>query len=159
MITISYLSNKKSGNNYSYSDLHLDLIEKKHTTNKQNNRITTGNDIVADTDALAIQNAVINLIFQKRYLNPSVNLSLKEFIGQPITEGVSRVLGNKIYNGLLLWEPRIKVEKILVGKNPDRNSFDIAIIYTLVNFPKEIQTISGEINNSNGVFLLNNLNN
>ena len=41
MITISNLSNKKNGNNYSYSDLHLDLIEKKHTTNIQNNKIST----------------------------------------------------------------------------------------------------------------------
>lgn len=159
MITISKLTNKKNSNPYSYSDLHLDLIEKQISNNKQNNRIAIGSDIAIDVDALAIQNSVINLIFQKRYLNPTVNVSLKDFIGQPITESVSTTLGNKIYNGLLFLEPRIKVEKILVGKNIDKNAFDIAIIYTLNNFPRQIQTITGQIDNSSGVFSLNNLNN
>jgi phage baseplate assembly protein W len=159
MITISNLSNKKSGNAYSYSDIHLDLIPQQHSRNKQNNKIVTGNDIVIDTDKQAIQNSVVNLLTQTRYLTPLVNLNLKGFIGQPITTGTSKALGDKVKNGLVLLEPRIKVQKIFVGPNVDGNAYQIAIVYTLNNFPKEVTVINGILNNNNGVFTLNNLNN
>lgn len=159
MIVISNLSKKQSGQNYTFSDLHLDLTEKKYSLNKQNTKISTSNDIISDLDASAIKNSVVNLLFQKRYLNPTVNMALKQYIGQPISDGMSTAIGDKINHSLFLLEPRITVNKILVGANIDKNAYNIAIIYTINSLSKMVDTVNGILNNSNGIFLLNNLNN
>lgn len=159
MITISNLSNKKSGRSYTYSDLHLDMSPKLHSKNKQNTKIVEGNDIIIDVDKQAIQNSVVNLLTQKRYLNPLVNINLRGFIGYPITETTSKILGQKLQDGLILLEPRINLQKIFVGPSPDENAYRIVIVYSLNNFQKEFITINGTLSNSNGVFALNNLNN
>jgi phage baseplate assembly protein W len=158
MIVISNLSNKKTGKNYVYSDLLLDLTEQTVSVNKQNNKINKGNDIVLSTDENAIKNSVVNLIFQKRYLTPNLNIDIRRFIGQPITEGNSQILGNTILQGLILYEPRITVNKVLVGPVPDNYSYNISIIYTLNNFPKNIQSIDGILDSGRGVFTISNLN-
>lgn len=157
-ITISNLSNKKAGKAFVYTDIHLDLQEKLISKNKQNNKIFSGNDILTDHDEQAIQNSVVNLLFQKRYLNPNINLQLRKYLGQPMNLGLQEVMGEDIAQILQFNEPRIKVENVIVGATPDNFSVNIAIIYTLVNFPNVIQTVTGIFDN-NGVFTKINLNN
>lgn len=157
-ITISNLSGKKNGNNYTFADLHLDLQAKQVSNNKQNNKIYSGNDIVIDTDEKAIENSVINLLFQRRYLNPTANLQLRKYLGQPATMGLARDMGNTINETLEQLEPRIQIQKVLVSPNVDTFSYQIAIIYNLVNFPNRANVVRGVLNN-NGVFSSINLNN
>lgn len=157
-ITISNLSNKKNGNNYSFSDLHLDLLPKQISNNKRNNRIYSGNDIVIDTDEKAIQNSIINLLFQRRYFTPSANIRLRKYLGQPSSLGLARDMGNDINDSLQLLEPRIQVEKVIVVPQIDQFSYQISIVYKLINFSNRAGVITGVLNN-NGVFSSINLNN
>lgn len=156
-ITITNLSGKKPGNKYTFSDLHLDLQAKQISNNKQNNKIYSGNDIIADTDEQAIQNSIINLLFQRRYLAPSVNLQLKKYLGQPSSTGLSRVMGNTIKDMLVLLEPRIDVQKIIIAPDIDSFSYQIAIIYKLVNFSNITNTLQGILDGT-GVFSRINVN-
>ena len=146
MITISNLSSKKSGKNYTYSDLDLNFEEKKVSSNIRNNNIVSGNDLVISTDIEAIKNSIRNILFQKRHLVPTVGVNLKKYIGQPISEMRAQSIGDDIERGITLFEPRVKVEKIVVRYNIDQMTYFIELRLKLVNFLESLTILSAAFN-------------
>lgn len=146
MITISNLSSKKSSKNYTYSDLDLNFEEKKVSSNIRNDNIVSGNDLVVATDIEAIKNSIRNILFQKRHLVPTVGVSLKKYIGQPISEMRAQSIGDDIERGITLFEPRVKVEKIVVRYNIDQMTYFIELRLKLVNFSESLTILSAAFN-------------
>jgi phage baseplate assembly protein W len=142
MITISNLSSKKSGKSYTYSDLDLNFEEKKVSSNTRNDNIVAGNDLVVSTDIEAIKNSIRNILFQKRHLVPTVGVNLKKYIGQPISEMRAQSIGDDIERGITLFEPRVKVEKILVRYNIDQSTYFIELRLKLVNFSESLTILN-----------------
>jgi phage baseplate assembly protein W len=90
-------------NNYTYSDLHLDL----------DNPISR--DISTDYDETAVKNSILNLfntIPGQNLLNPEYGLNLARFLFDPLTETNGRVIGDTILTGLTRYEPRIVIRDI-----------------------------------------------
>lgn len=133
MITISNLSNKKNVNKPTFIDLNLDFQMNQVSGNRKNADVVLGNDLIVDTDERAIINSVKNILSQKRYLNPAFNIDLSNFIGQPLSDMGATALGNTIDKGIALFEPRVKVQKILVAPDYENNTYVIAIIMVLPN--------------------------
>jgi phage baseplate assembly protein W len=142
MITISNLSSKKSGKSNTYSDLDLNFEEKKVSSNIRNDNIVAGNDLVVSTDIEAIKNSIRNILFQKRHLIPAVGVNLKKYIGQPISEMRAQSIGDDIERGITLFEPRVKVEKILVRYNIDQSTYFIELRLKLVNFSESLTILN-----------------
>lgn len=143
MIKITNLSNKKNNSKYSFSDFHVDMEEKKVSTNNVNSDITVGNDIIADHDEKAIMNSITNILLQRRYLTPSFNINLPRYIGKPITDMSSLSLGQDIEKGLALFERRIKVRKILVMPDKDNNAYKIYLLIEMPNFSNKVLSLEG----------------
>ena len=149
-VVIKNLSNKSERKEYVFSDLNLDLIETKRSTNIRNAEVNSGNDLQIATDESAIANSIRNILLQRRFLNPSFGADLRRYIGQPLTEMGARSLGDLIDRNLNLFEPRIVVEKILVAPDYDNFQYAIVIIYKYRNFIKDSVLINGAFNISDG---------
>jgi phage baseplate assembly protein W len=132
MINISNLTSKKNGKTFVFSDLDLNFQEAKVSKNRGNDDFAAGNDLVINTDEEAIKNSIRNLLFQTRHLS-DVNINLKSYIGEPISEFRGVVLGEDINKVLTLYEPRIKVEKIYVFADIDRSQYIISILTKIKN--------------------------
>jgi phage baseplate assembly protein W len=153
-ITISNLTNKKGANLHSFSDLHLDLKEQKVSTNVKNTNIVAGNDILADVDELAIRNSLINILTQNRYLNPMFNVNLRKYIGRTPSDMVAMNIAQDIDRGIALFEPRVRVDKVLVAPDYTTNSYVVALVLYLHNFNKTMM-YNGVISNTWEFNLLN----
>lgn len=147
MITISNLSNKKKGNNFTFSDIHLDLEQSLASINKRNTDAVSGNDIIIDSDKVAIFNSIRNIFTQRRYLNPAFDNKLAKYIGTPVSQMAAHAIGEDIDRALVLFEPRVKVIKILVKANSDNNSYGITIFLSLPNFSNEQLMMMGNFSN------------
>jgi phage baseplate assembly protein W len=151
-ITISNLSSKSDTKSYIFADIHLDLEESKRSTNSRNGDVVAGNDIIVDKDQEAIKNSIRNILLQRRFLNPSFGANIKSYIGQPLTEMGAYSLGNIIDRNLNLFEPRIKVEKILVAPDYDKFEYAIVIIYTFRNFKSDVIVLNAGFSVGRGDF-------
>lgn len=141
-LTINTLSNRSDKKSATFVDLYLDLQETKQSTNSRNSDVITGNDIVVATDEEAIKNSIRNILLQRRYLIPSFGANLRSYIGQPLTEMGAFSLGQIIDRNLGIYEPRIKVEKILVSPDYDKFEYSIIIIYTFRNFKTDVVMVN-----------------
>lgn len=155
MIKISNLSNKKNNRKYSFADIHFDLQEKQVSNNRQNNDIVSGNDILADYDEKAVINSLVNILLQRRYLNPLFNINLKQYIGKPASDMIALSLGQDIERGIALFEPRIKTKKILVAPDLDKNTYRIFLLIAMPNFSNQNISLEGLFDNLGNLSFIN----
>lgn len=155
MIKIGNLSNKKNGKKYSFSDIHMDFQATQTSVSKTNDNVVAGNDIGVDLDERAIKNSILNILSQKRYTNPEFGINLKRYIGGTVSEMTARSIGAAIERGIGLYEPRVKIERIIVSGNADTFTYNIIIILSLLNFNKTPLTLTGVLNNSGNFNFIN----
>lgn len=156
MITISNLTSKKSGKDYTYADLNLEFEEKKVSSNSRNNNIASGNDLVISTEVEAIKNSIRNILFQRRHLNPQLNVNLKKHLGQSISEMRALSIGEDIERAVNLYEPRVKLEKVVIRMNQDQGSYFIELRLTLVNFNQAPIILQAQLTNVGDFSFINN---
>lgn len=153
-ITISNLTNKKGTNAYSFSDLHLDLKTSQVSTNIRSANIVAGNDILSDVDEQAVRNSLVNILTQSRYLTPLFNVNLRKYIGRTPNDMVAMNIAQDIDKGINLFEPRVRVDKILVAPDINTNSYIVAIVLFFFNFNTTIM-FNGTLSNAGEFDLLN----
>ena len=127
-----------------YSDLHLDIVE--DTT--QGNTILR--DIKADYDLEAVKNSLTNLfntVPGQKLLNPSYGLDLTKFLFEPVSEAVGTVIGNTIIQGIITYEPRVRVERVYINGKPDDNSYEITLIISIPSLNIKQININGQLSN------------
>jgi phage baseplate assembly protein W len=128
---------------YVYKDLSLDL-DKTGILSPGARIPTPGTDIKADFDLGAINNSLTNLFNTlpgQRFLFPEYGLDLYQFLFSPITEQNGQIIGNKIYNGIKTFEPRVIPKGVKVILDPDNNQYLITIMIEIpiINLNTETQ--------------------
>jgi phage baseplate assembly protein W len=155
MINISNLSSKNSGRNYVFADLNLNFSEKQISGNRKNNEISPGIDLVVDYNQEAIKNSIYNILFQKRYLT-DLNVNLKKYIGEPISEFRAIAIGETIERAIFLYENRIKVQKIYMYANVDQSTYFISMVVRFVNFDNTFVTLNATFTQNGSFDFINN---
>lgn len=150
MINISNLSSKNSGRNYVFADLNLQFLQRQVSGNKRNNDISAGIDLVIDYDRQAVENSIYNILFQKRYLT-EMDVNLKKYIGEPISEFRAVAIGETIERALFLYEPRITLEKLYIVPNVEQSTYYISMIVKFVNFNNSSVNLNASLT-QNGTF-------
>jgi phage baseplate assembly protein W len=150
MINITNLSSKNSGRNYIFSDLNLQFLQRQVSGNRKNNDISPGIDVVIDYDRQAIENSIYNILFQKRYLT-EMDVNLKTYIGQPISEFRAIAIGETIERALFLYETRVTLEKLYISPNIDQSTYFITMIVRFVNFDNSSVKLNASLT-QNGTF-------
>jgi len=118
---ISVVSRKRS-----YSDLDLSLI--KHAITK---------DILPLKDDRAIKNSVKNLIltnFYERPFQPELGANLIGLLFEPADDITKIELRDGIRDVLAYYEPRIKVQRIVIQDDTERNRWRISIHFKIKEF-------------------------
>jgi len=150
MINITNLSSKNSGRNYVFSDLNLQFLQRQVSGNKRNTDISPGIDLVIDYDRQAVENSIYNILFQKRYLT-EMDVNLKKYIGEPISEFRAVAIGETIERALFLYEPRVTLEKLYIVPNIDQSTYYISMIVKFVNFNNSAVNLNATLT-QNGTF-------
>jgi phage baseplate assembly protein W len=125
-------------NQFVYKDLHLDLIESKNI-GLGLNAVNTS-DILVDIDIQAIQNSIRNIFTTKKgqkILNPDFGSCLDQYLFTPISKANAKAIGNDILNSVSLYEPRIKINNVIVTPMFDQNQYYIVTHYTILEINKQ----------------------
>jgi phage baseplate assembly protein W len=154
MIKVTNLTSQKTEKNSVFSDIDFSFQEIKVSGNSRNNDYSAGNDLSIFTDEAAIKSSIRNLLFQTRHLSNAAT-NLKSYIGEQISEFRGLSLGQDIERTLSLYEPRIKVEKILVFTDLDKSQYRISLIVTIKNLGK-VFNINAEFNRNGSFNFINN---
>lgn len=137
------IANQYTDQQYVYKDLSLDLAQTK--IESPGFRLPVpGADIKADFDLGAINNSLTNLFNTlpgQRFLFPEYGLDLYQFLFSPVTEDNGDLIGNKIYQGILKYEPRVIPKRVKVIVDPDNNQYliTIAIEIPIISLTTESQ--------------------
>jgi len=93
-------------------------------------------DIVGREDINAINGAVMNIIKTKkgeRLFNPQFGSTIYNSLFEPMSIATRVAIEVQIENALQTQEPRITLRNVTVKADPDRNGYDVFIVYNPVN--------------------------
>lgn len=128
-IKLTELKKVTTKTNYTYTDLALDIREKRITVN--NLQTTINNfDLIVSFDEEAIKNSLISIFNTRpgqRFLVPLFGCNINRYIFRPISKSTANEIGMVIKRSIELWEPRVKIIEIFVQAFTDINEYDINI--------------------------------
>lgn len=119
-------------NKYLYSDLHLDFTN------------PIDNDVKADYDMSAIKNSIVtlfNTLPGQNLLNPEYGLNLLQYLFEPASSTIARIIGAKIVKDVSLYEPRIRVQNVNVQVNPDEQMYTVTLSISVPSLNKNVQVV------------------
>jgi phage baseplate assembly protein W len=89
----------------------------------------------------SVKNSIKNLIFTRngeRFYQPSIGSKVSSLLFDLITEPTSIALKNTIMEAIENHEPRAKIQSIELYPDPDRNGYNIGIVFNIINIPEDI---------------------
>jgi phage baseplate assembly protein W len=119
-------------NKYLYSDLDL----------KFNNPVNT--DIKADYDMISITNSIktlFNTLPGQNLLNPTYGLNLLQFLFEPVSPTIARLIGAKIVKEVSIYEPRVRVLNVNMDLNTDEQMYIITLSISVPSLNKNLQVV------------------
>jgi phage baseplate assembly protein W len=117
-----------------YSDLDLFFGKK-----------TVGSDVNRVTDIQAVKRSLRNLVnlntFEKPF-HPEIAGGIREMLFEPMTPITAVVLTKKIEDVIENFEPRVRLVSVRALPDFDRNIYNVAIEFYVVNAPTELVDLS-----------------
>jgi len=111
----------------------------------------TANPVTGDVSKKLDVNAVkqsLNILmrtnFYERPFEPEKGANLRGYLFEPMSNVLAGVIKNTIKNLIETYEPRAKIESLLVVANYDDNSYDITLRYFVVGTDKP-QTLTANL--------------
>jgi phage baseplate assembly protein W len=118
-------------NTRTFSDLDLNFT--KHPVTK---------DVVRKFDEEAIKAAVKNLVLTQNYERPfhsEIGSQIRGLLFEPATPMLGIMLKRAIADTIINFEPRVKLDDVLVTISPDNNEVYVSIYFTIVNTVRPLQ--------------------
>ena len=126
--------NNISRNVRQYSDLDLFFTKK-----------TVGSDVNKVTDIQAVKRSLRNLInlneFEKPF-HPEIAGGIRDMLFENMTPITAVVLTRKIEDVINNFEPRVRLVSVRAIPDMDRNIYNVAIEFYVVNAPTELVDLS-----------------
>jgi phage baseplate assembly protein W len=107
-----------------YSDLDLDFFKHPYTK-----------DVAKKTGNEAIKRSIRNLIFTNYYerpFQPSIGSSVTAMLFENATMTTENFLKDAIRACINNFEPRVRLEDIIIDTDYDRNGFNVTLKYTIL---------------------------
>jgi phage baseplate assembly protein W len=118
-------------NTRTFSDLDLNFTA--HPVTK---------DIVRKYDEEAIKAAVKNLVLTQNYERPfhsEIGSQIRGLLFEPATPMLNIMLKRAITDTIINFEPRVKLDEVLVTISPDNNEVYVSIYFTIINTVRPLQ--------------------
>lgn len=93
-------------------------------------------DLVLSTNTNAVKRALKNLILTNHYerlFHPEIGSNVTKLLFEPMSPTVANYIETEIYNTIVNYEPRVKLESIQVEGDDDYNGYNIIITYYEAN--------------------------
>ena len=132
--TDSQLNNNIGRKVKQYSD--LDLFFSKKIVDKDVNKVT---------DIQAVKRSIRNLVLLNTYekpFHPEISSGVRNILFETISPLVANLLTKRIEDVIENFEPRAKLISVLSIPDLDRNSYEVAISFYVVNAPTELVNLS-----------------
>jgi len=129
--------------NHIYSDLHLDFSS------------PVKRDVTSDYDLAAINNSIVTLFNTmpgQNLLNPDYGLNLLQYLFEPASDVIAQLIGDRIFKGIKVYEPRVTIQGINVEVNIDEQMYTVTLSMVVPSLNSSI-SIAGSLT-KNGFNLL-----
>jgi len=93
-------------------------------------------DVVRTIDAEAVKRSIRNLIFTRKYerlLDPKIGAGIQAFLFEPIDAITTMSIKKAIETTLKNYEPRARIQEVLVQADYDRQRYNVSIRFSLLN--------------------------
>lgn len=118
-------------NTRTFSDLDLNFTA--HPVTK---------DVVRKYDEEAIKAAVKNLVLTQNYERPfhsEIGSQIRGLLFEPVSPMLNVMLKRAISDTIINFEPRVRLNEVLVTISPDNNEVYVSIYFTIINTTKPLQ--------------------
>ena len=107
----------------------------------------TANPITGDVakvkDVTSVKRGISNILMtenNERLFQPEVGSGLKNLLFEPMTDLTTQLLEDEVRSAIDAWENRAQVISIEVIPEEEYNRYRVAVIFRIINDPKEQQT-------------------
>jgi phage baseplate assembly protein W len=117
-------------NTRTFSDLDLNFT--KHPVTK---------DIVRKFDEEAIKASVKNLVLTQNHERPfhsEIGSQIRGLLFEPATPMLNVILKRAITDTIINFEPRVRLNEVLVTISPDNNEVYVSINFTIINTTRPV---------------------
>ena len=117
-----------------YKDLNLDFT-----------RNTVTNDVVKIEDVEAVKRAVKNLVqtnFYERPFHPELGCGIRSLLFEPFTPVTGIFIRRKVEEVITNYEPRVRLDQVVVTESPDRNSIEVRVVFYTLNLPNPVTVLT-----------------
>ena len=117
-----------------YKDLNLDFT-----------RNTVTNDVQKIEDVEAIKRSVRNLVntnFYERPFHPELGCGARQLLFEPFTPDTSIFLRRKIEEVITNYEPRARLDQVIVTESPDRNAIEVRVVFYCMNIANPVTVLT-----------------
>ena len=128
------VTNKSNQSVRTFKDLNLDFA-----------RNTVTNDVVKIEDVEAIKRSVRNLVntnFYERPFHPELGCGVRQLLFEPFTPITGIFLKRKIEEVITNYEPRARLDQVIVTESPDRNAIDVRVIFYCMNIANPVTVLT-----------------
>ena len=127
-------TNKSNQSVRTFKDLNLDFA-----------RNTVTNDVVKIEDVEAIKRSVRNLVntnFYERQFHPELGCGVIQLIFEPFTPVTSIFIRRKVEEVITNYEPRARLDQVIVTESPDRNAIEVRVIFYCMNIANPVTVLT-----------------
>ena len=128
------VTNKSNKSVRTFKDLNLDFA-----------RNTVTNDVVKIEDVEAIKRSVRNLVntnFYERPFHPELGCGARQLLFEPFTPVTSIFLRRKIEEVITNYEPRARLDQVIVTETPDRNAIEVRVVFYCMNIANPVTVLT-----------------
>ena len=128
------VTNKSNKSVRTFKDLNLDFT-----------RNTVTNDVQKIEDVEAIKRSVRNLVntnFYERPFHPELGCGARQLLFEPFTPVTSIFLRRKVEEVITNYEPRARLDQVIVTESPDRNAIDVRVVFYCMNIANPVTVLT-----------------
>lgn len=113
-----------------FSDLDIDFT--MHPITKDVSRKTKENAVIQSVKNLMMTD------YYERPFNPLLGSNIKAMLFEPVDTITASILHKEITTLITNYEPRVKIDQLLVLANPDDNRFQVNLRFYILNSIKPV---------------------
>jgi len=128
------VTNKSNKSVRTFKDLNLDFT-----------RNTVTNDVVKIEDVEAIKRSVRNLVntnFYERPFHPELGCGARQLLFEPFTPVTSIFIRRKVEEVITNYEPRVRLDQVVVTESPDRNAIEVRVVFYCMNIANPVTVLT-----------------
>ena len=108
-------------------------------------RKTSNNDISKITDVQAVKRSIRNLVLLNTYekpFHPEISSGVRGMLFENMTPITATILARKVEDVINNFEPRARLISVTAIPDLDRNAYEVAVQFYVVNTPTELVDLS-----------------